>query len=44
MKDSNFVEGLSWLIGVILLVSISWVAIGALARAIKTLFCWGYGC
>lgn len=42
MKD--FTEGLSWLVGVILLVSISWVLVGVVARVIRTLFCWGYGC
>lgn len=44
MKDSNLIENLSWLIGVILLVTVSWIAVGAAVRIIKTLFCWGYGC
>lgn len=44
MKDSKFMDGLFWFVGTMVLVAVSWVLIGVVARAIKNLFCIGYGC
>ena len=44
MKDSNVMGGLFWFIGMMALVAVSWVLLGVIARAIKNLFCLGYGC
>lgn len=44
MRKTNFFDGVSWFVGIVLLVCVSWMLVGLIARAIKTLFCVGYGC
>lgn len=44
MKDSSIADRVFWFIGTMILVAASWVLIGVVARAIKNLFCLGYGC
>ena len=35
---------LATLVGAVAVFCASWVFIGFAVRAVKTLFCWGYGC
>lgn len=41
---SNVMKGIATLAGAIFVFSACWIAVGFLARAVKELFCWGYGC
>lgn len=41
---SNVMRGLVTLAGAIAVFSAMWITIGFMARAVKELFCWGYGC
>lgn len=41
---SDITKTLSTLAGAVVVFCLMWVLIGFAARAITTLFCWGYGC
>lgn len=41
---SNVMKGIATLAGFFMVFAASWICIGFLARAVKELFCWGYGC
>lgn len=44
MNKDSIADRVFWFVGTMILVAISWVLIGVVARAVKNLFCLGYGC
>jgi hypothetical protein len=41
---SALMKGIATLVGAAMVFAVSWAFIGLMARAVKELFCWGYGC